>query len=84
MYRAATLDVAQEMERNEATDKHVAMPSCAWLQLSFFPFPVLHPMSAGCTCGDVGASTTHPTFKSLKKGSEDSHQTIVLINNDGH
>ena len=36
------------MERNEATAKPVAWPSCAWLQLSFFPFPVGNPMSAGC------------------------------------
>ena len=27
---------------------HVAWPSCAWLQLIFFPFPVGNPMSAGC------------------------------------
>ena len=26
-----------------------AWPSCAWLQLCFFPFPVGHPMSTGCT-----------------------------------
>ena len=37
------------MERNEATAKHVAWPSSAWLQLSFFPFPVGNPMSAGCS-----------------------------------
>ena len=37
------------METNLATNKHVAWPSCVWLQLSFFPFPVGHPMSAGCT-----------------------------------
>ena len=36
------VDVAQETERNEA--KYVAWPSCAWLLLSFFPFPVLHPL----------------------------------------
>ena len=33
-------DGPQEMERNEATAVHVAWPSCAWPQLSFFPFPV--------------------------------------------
>ena len=36
------------MERNKATAKPVAWPSCAWLQLSFSPFPVGHPMFAGC------------------------------------
>ena len=43
----ADIDGPQEMERNEATAKHVAWPSCAWLQFSFFSFPV--GMSAGCT-----------------------------------
>ena len=28
--------------------KPVAWPSCAWQLLSFSPFPVGHPMSAGC------------------------------------
>ena len=36
------------MERNQAAPKHVAWPSCAWVHLSFFPFSVGHPMSAGC------------------------------------
>ena len=36
----------RKWEKNEAT---VAWPSCACLQLSFFPFPVGHPMSTGCT-----------------------------------
>ena len=27
----------------------LAQLSCAWLLLSFFPYPVCHPMSAGCT-----------------------------------
>ena len=39
-------DVPQEMERNEATAKHVDWPSCAWLLLRFFPFPVGNPVAA--------------------------------------
>ena len=31
-YSARAQDGTQEMERNEATAKHVAWPSCAWLQ----------------------------------------------------
>ena len=33
----------------KARAKPVAWPSCAWLQLTFFPFPVGNPKSAGCT-----------------------------------
>ena len=47
-YSLRTQDCPHEMERNEATANPVAWPSCAWLQLSFSPFPVGHPMSAGC------------------------------------
>ena len=43
------VDVAPEMERNEATAKHAAWPSCAWLQLNFFPFPAGHPPHPPCT-----------------------------------
>ena len=41
-------DGAKEMERNEATAKHVAWPSFAWQLLSFFPFPVGHPPHPPC------------------------------------
>ena len=44
MYRVEVVYVAQEMGRNEATAKYVAWPSCAWLLLRFFPFPVRHPL----------------------------------------
>ena len=30
--------------------QHVAWLRCAWVLLSFFPYPVGHPMSAGCIC----------------------------------
>ena len=43
------VDVAQETKRNEATAKYVAWPSCAWLLLSRFPFPVRHPLCIGIT-----------------------------------
>ena len=36
------------MERNLAKAKHAAWPSFAWVQLSFSPFPVGHPISADC------------------------------------
>ena len=48
IYKMRPQDGPQEMERNEAKAKPVAWPSCAWVQLSFFPFPVGNPMSAGC------------------------------------
>ena len=48
-YSARAQDGSQEMERNEATAKHVAWPSCAWLQLTFFPYPVGHPEHEHCT-----------------------------------
>ena len=38
------VDIAQETERNEATTKYVAWPSCAWLLLRFFLFHVRHPL----------------------------------------
>ena len=37
------------MERNQATAKPVAWPSCAWVLLSFYPFPVGHPEHEHCT-----------------------------------
>ena len=46
-------DGAKEMERNEATAKHVAWPSCAWLLLRFFPFPVGHSVAAPVRSMDV-------------------------------
>ena len=42
------MDGQQEMERKQATAKHVAWPSCAWQLLSFFPFPVGHPPHPPC------------------------------------
>ena len=42
LYRADGVDGPQEIERNLATAKHVAWPSCAWLLLNSFPFPVGH------------------------------------------
>ena len=50
-------DGAKEMERNEATAKHVAWPSCAWLLLRFFPFPVGHSVAAHVR--HVSSSTTN-------------------------
>ena len=47
-YRADGVDGQLEMERNKATAKHVAWPSCAWLLLSFFPYPVGHPEHEHC------------------------------------
>ena len=43
-YSACGQDGPQEMERNEAAAKHIVWASCAWLQFSFFPFPVGHPV----------------------------------------
>ena len=40
LYRVDGVNVAQEMERNEAAAKYVNWPSCVWLLLSFFLFPV--------------------------------------------
>ena len=37
------------MEINLATAKHVARPTCAWLLLNFFPFPVGQTIYAHCT-----------------------------------
>ena len=48
MYSLRAQDGPQEMERNEATAKHVACPNCAWLLLSFFPLPVGHPEHGHC------------------------------------
>ena len=47
MYSLRTWVGPQEMERIKATAKHVVWPSCAWLLLSFFPFPLGHPMYFG-------------------------------------
>ena len=49
MYSMRTWDCPQEMERNYAAARHSWARQHAWLLLSFFPFPVGHPMSAGCT-----------------------------------
>ena len=49
MYRVDGVDVPQERERNYATAKYVAWPSSAWLLLSFFLFPVRHPLNPLCT-----------------------------------
>ena len=49
MYSARAQDGQQEMERNEASAKHVVWPSCAWLLLRFFPYPVGHPDHEHCT-----------------------------------
>ena len=49
LYSVDGVDVSQETERNKATSKYVALPSCAWLLLSFFPFPVRHPLHPLCT-----------------------------------
>ena len=51
-YRVDEVDVAQETERMKATAKYFAWPSCVWLLLSFFLFPVrhpIHPLCADCT-----------------------------------
>ena len=40
LYRVRLQNGPQEMERNEAAAKHIVWASCAWLQFSFFPFPV--------------------------------------------
>ena len=37
------------MQRIKAAARHIWARQHAWLLLSFFPFPVSHPMSAGCT-----------------------------------
>ena len=42
----AECGIAGKYETPQA--KHVAWPSCTWLLLIFFPFPMGHPMSAGC------------------------------------
>ena len=47
-YRVDVVDVKQEREGNKATAKYVAWPSCAWLLLSFFLFPVRHPLCIKC------------------------------------
>ena len=57
LYSARVQYDPQEMERNGATAKHVAWPSCAWLLLHFFPFflwAILRP---------------HPVYK-LKQDSD--------------
>ena len=43
-YRDRCQNVAQEMEGNYATADLMAWPGSAWLQLSFSPFPVRHPV----------------------------------------
>ena len=48
-YSARAQDGPQEMERYKAAANHVACPSCAWLLLSFFPYPVGHPEHGHCT-----------------------------------
>ena len=46
------------MERNEATAKHVAWPSCAWLLLRFFPFTVGPSAAApGTLCTRAGKNS---------------------------
>ena len=43
--------------RQESSDRRSDPgSSCAWLQLSFFPFPVSHPMSAGCKRQSISRS----------------------------
>ena len=60
-YSARAQDGPQEMERNEATAKHDAWPSCAWLLLSFFPYPVGHPEQEQCKeIGTVLKWTLYP------------------------
>ena len=51
IYKMRPQDGPQEMERNEAKAKNVAWPSCAWLLLSFFPFPMGHSVAAHGICG---------------------------------
>ena len=48
LYRVRLQNGPQEMERNEAAARHTWAKQHAWLLLSFFPFHVGHPMSAGC------------------------------------
>ena len=35
--------------RKRKETKHVVWPSCAWVLLSFFPYPVAHPEHEHCT-----------------------------------
>ena len=49
VYRVDGVYVDQETEKNEASAKYVDWASCAWLLLSFFPFPVRHPLHPLCT-----------------------------------
>ena len=46
---ARAQDGTQEMERNQAKAKHVACTSCAWILLSFFPYPLGHPEHEHCS-----------------------------------
>ena len=73
MYRVDGVNVAQETQRNWATAKYVAWPSCAWLLLSFFPFPVRHPLHPLCTDFSEGNNSNiilwFPCFPPLKIGS---------------
>ena len=52
LYSARAQDCPQEMERNEAAPRHSWARQHAWLLLSFFPFPVVHPEhDHGTVCG---------------------------------
>ena len=54
LQRVDGVDVAQETERNFTTAKYVAWPCCACLLLSFFLFPVRHPLHPLCkVCTEV-------------------------------
>ena len=59
-------DGPQEMERNEATAMHVAWPSCAWLLLRFFPFPVGNPVAAHGTVLGTGSENAFPGMYSVR------------------
>ena len=40
VYRAGAQDAPQEMKGKQATAELIAWAGCAWLHISFFPFPV--------------------------------------------
>ena len=81
-YSARAQDGTQEMERNEASAKHVAWPSCAWLQLSLFPYPMGHLEHEHCTisCAKFSRTTLYCT------GSKSPHYSEImgLIPYSGH
>ena len=78
-YSARVQDGQQEMERNEATAKHVVWPSCAWLLLRFFPYPVGQPEHEHCRernfCSNTVVSKMSVFSKPLKLKIVLNHET---------